>query len=194
MIWKLKAVIDLEEDTSVTRSVLSCAQKLLAIDERGTVHLQQLMTKMRQIYSGMFQSLQHCIFNATRKEKLWVMFHCFSIKEGFEMCNTCDKALNLTAPELLAVVDGERNDDVPTANLIHLLPTSLIHPLHAVSVMRIPHDGGIPNPSLHYSVERSFSDTHELFTDQSSCVMYYGHTLKTGTLQMQNHTNKLYNY
>ena len=41
----LKAIIDLEElkkDTSVTRSVQSCAQKLLAIDERGAVHLQQL--------------------------------------------------------------------------------------------------------------------------------------------------------
>ena len=77
----------------------ACLCCILAIDERGAVHLQQLMTKMRQIYSGMFQYLQHCRLNATRKEKLWVMFHRFSIEEGFEMCNTCDKALNLTAPE-----------------------------------------------------------------------------------------------
>ena len=27
------------------------------------------------------------------------MFHRFSIEEGFEMCNTCDEALNLSAPE-----------------------------------------------------------------------------------------------
>ena len=35
-----------------------------------------------------------------KREKLYAKFHRFSIEEGFEMCRTCDKALNLEGPEI----------------------------------------------------------------------------------------------
>ena len=98
----LSAILELEElkkDTAVTRSVLSSAQQLLITDEEGEVHIQQLISQIRQAYRSMFQSVKHCRLVATKKEKLWVLFHRFSIEEGFEICNTCDKALNLAAPE-----------------------------------------------------------------------------------------------
>lgn len=98
----LAAILELEElkkDTDVTKSVVSSAQQLLATDEEGEVHIRILMSKMREVYRSMFQSVKHCRLDATKKEKLWVLFHRFSIEEGFEMCNTCDKALSLGAPE-----------------------------------------------------------------------------------------------
>ena len=98
----LKVIIELEElkkDTTVTRSIVSSAQALLTLDEDTEVHVQQLMARMRQAYSRMFLSVQHCRLAATKREKLWVMFHRFSIEEGFEMCDSCDKALSLKAPE-----------------------------------------------------------------------------------------------
>ena len=98
----LTAILELEElkkDTAVTRSVISSAQQLLTMHEKGEVHIQRLMCKMRQIYRNMLESVKHCRLVATKRERLWVLFHRFSIEEGFEMCDTCDKALSLAAPE-----------------------------------------------------------------------------------------------
>ena len=74
----LSAILELEElkkDTAVTRSVLSSAQQLLMTDEEGEVHIQQLISQIRQAYRSMFQSVKHCRLVATKKEKLWVLFH-----------------------------------------------------------------------------------------------------------------------
>ena len=65
------------------------------------LHVQQLVDQLRRSYSAMFASVQRCKLTATRKEKLLVMFHRFSIEEGYEMCTACDEALNLRAPEIL---------------------------------------------------------------------------------------------
>ena len=35
-----------------------------------------------------------------KKDELYAKFHRFSIEEGFEMCRTCDKGLNLEGPEI----------------------------------------------------------------------------------------------
>ena len=101
----LKDIIELKElkkDTTMTRSVLSSAQTVLAADEEleGNEHVAQLVTAVRAKYSYMLQSVQHYCTFATRREKLWVMFHCFSTEEGRQFCDTCDKAMGLSAPDL----------------------------------------------------------------------------------------------
>ena len=98
----LKDILELEElkkDTAVTRSVRASTPRLLTLNQAEKVHMEGLVTKLRKAYSGMLQSVQHCRLVATRREKLWVLFHRFSLENGIDMCNTCDLALNLSAPE-----------------------------------------------------------------------------------------------
>ena len=46
--------------------------------------------------------------------------------------------------------------------------------------VRISHDGGHPKHVSSLLCMKCYSKHHGLFTDQSSCMMYYGHSLKTG--------------
>ena len=90
---------ELEKNTAVTRSVKASTQRLLMLDRNEEVHMEGLVAKLREAYNGMFLSVQHCRLVATRREKLWVLFHHFSVGNGIDMCITCDQALNLSAPE-----------------------------------------------------------------------------------------------
>ena len=47
----------------------------------------------------MLASVQQCHRVATRREKLWVLFHQFSLDNGIGMCITCDQTLHLSASE-----------------------------------------------------------------------------------------------
>ena len=57
------------------------------------------MSEMREAYNSMFASVQNCRLMNTKRDKLYVLFDQFSLEEGFKICNTCDKALKLRAPE-----------------------------------------------------------------------------------------------
>ena len=100
----MKGIIELEElkkDTAMTRSILSSAQKVLVADElEGNEHIAQLVTAVRVKYSSMLQAVQHYRALATRREKLWMIFHRFSTEEGRQLCDTCDKAMGLSAPDM----------------------------------------------------------------------------------------------
>lgn len=98
----LKAILDLEElkkDTPVTLSIAETAQKLLSLQKESQVHLQLLFSEFRRLYEQMFDSVKRCKLPVTRREKLWVKFHRFSLEEGFDLCSRCDLALDLHAPE-----------------------------------------------------------------------------------------------
>ena len=98
----LTIILNLEElkkDTTVTRNVLSSAKLLLSLDEDGEPHVQRLMSEIREVYNSMFASVQNCRLMSTKRDKLCVLFHQFSLEEGFKICSTCDKALKLAAPE-----------------------------------------------------------------------------------------------
>ena len=59
----LKETLELEElkkDTAVTRSIKASTQRLLALDQAEEVHVEGLVTKLREAYHGMLQSEQHC--------------------------------------------------------------------------------------------------------------------------------------
>ena len=56
-----------------------------------------MMTKLRRSYDTMLKSVQRFKLTATKTDKLWVLFHRFSLKEGYEICKECDFALCLKA-------------------------------------------------------------------------------------------------
>ena len=91
--------LELKKDTIVTRNVLFSAKQLLSLDEDGNSHVQRLMSDMREVYKSMFASVQNCRLMSTKRDKLYVLFHQFSLEEGFKICSTCDKALKLSGPE-----------------------------------------------------------------------------------------------
>ena len=99
----LKAILELEElkkDTPVMESVRASTQRLLTLGQVEQVHIERLVTKLRAAYNGMLLSVQHCRLVTTRREKLWVLSHRFSLENGIDMCNACDRALTLSAPEM----------------------------------------------------------------------------------------------
>ena len=85
----IRELEELKKDTAVTRSVKASTQRLLTLDRNEEMHMEGLVTKLRKAYNGMLLSVQHCRLVATRREKLWVLFHQFSVGQ----------ALNLSAPE-----------------------------------------------------------------------------------------------
>ena len=78
--------LELKKDTTVTRNVLFSAKQLLSLDEDGDSHVQRLMSDMREVYKSMFVSVQNCRLMSTKRDKLYVLFHQFSLEEGFKIC------------------------------------------------------------------------------------------------------------
>ena len=85
----IRELEELKKDTAVTRSVKASTQRLLTLDRNEEMFMEGLVTKLRKAYNEMLLSVQHCRLVATRREKLWVLFHQFSVGQ----------ALNLSAPE-----------------------------------------------------------------------------------------------
>ena len=100
----LRDILHLEElkkDTVTTRSVLASAKRLIGLkNETEQQHLALLVTKMGQSYSDMLASVTRYKLHSRKREKLWVLFHNFSLQEGYKMCDSCDKVLNLEAHEI----------------------------------------------------------------------------------------------
>ena len=75
----------------VTRQVLSARDKLS--------HVDLLILKLKAKYGRMLKTVARCKLAATRRERLWVKFHRFSIKDGMELCSQCEKRLGISGPD-----------------------------------------------------------------------------------------------
>ena len=98
----LTTILELEElrkDTSITKRIVASTQRLLTLEQESEGHLERLVATMRDAFNRMLQSVQQCRLVTTKREKLWVLFHRFSLEDGIEICKACDVALNLSAPE-----------------------------------------------------------------------------------------------
>ena len=92
---------ELKKNTTITRSVLSTAQSLLLLkDEHKSAHLAHLITNLSSSYTAMLNRVQRYKLTATKTDKLWVLFHSFSLKEGYQLCKGCDAALGLNAHDI----------------------------------------------------------------------------------------------
>ena len=92
---------ELKKDTEVTQSVLQGAKNFQ--DLNGSDNAQWIAFK-RDIESSflkLFESAKRCRLVATKKEKLCVEFHKFSVLTGFEICSRVNKVLEIKTPEIL---------------------------------------------------------------------------------------------
>ena len=99
VVWtEICELEELKKETTVMKSVLGTAQSLLALkDESQLKLLALLMSKLRSSYSKMLEKVRLFKLTVTKTNKLWVLFHNFSLKEGYQPCKDCDSALGLNA-------------------------------------------------------------------------------------------------
>ena len=92
---------ELKKDSIVTKSVLSTAQSLLMLKEEIELsRLAHLMTELKSSFDSMLKRVQQYKLTATKTDKLWVLFHNFSLQEGYKLCKECDAALGLKAHDI----------------------------------------------------------------------------------------------
>ena len=100
----LRDLLDMEElkkDTSVTKSILTTATNLLSTEDCvKTKNFTELLESLRQVFAGMVKSVKRYKLFSTKNEKLWILFHKFSITEGIQTCEKYDKKMNLNAHEI----------------------------------------------------------------------------------------------
>ena len=91
----LMEIIEMEElkkTTKVTESIISSAKNLLSVPN-DDCNLTRLVTNLATASRQMLRSVQKCKLLSSKKEKLWKLFHCFSVSEGLKMCQNCDDTL-----------------------------------------------------------------------------------------------------
>ena len=89
---------ELKKDTLVTRRVLATVKHILALKDKTQFEL--LITNLMKSYSTMLKKTRRLKLIATKRDRLWVLFHNFSLKEGSLMCKHCDIALGLQAHDI----------------------------------------------------------------------------------------------
>lgn len=101
----LTEIIELEElkrSTDVTRNVISSAQTLVKLQtEEERAHISSLLTSLRSCFQKMINSVGKCKLLSSKLDKLWVLFHEFTTREGNKLCRKCDGALKLQAHDVL---------------------------------------------------------------------------------------------
>ena len=100
----LKAIAELDElktATNITLEIKESVKALMALDNGKKLHLQKLITRLKHSFCEMFASVERFRLLSVKKDKLYCMFHKFTIEEGFEICSACDKTLELNAPQIL---------------------------------------------------------------------------------------------
>lgn len=95
-ITVLQDILDLEElkkDTDETRRVTAIAKHILSLRDKTQFEL--LVKKLRNSYSAMLEKTSRLKLIATKRDRLWVLFHSFSLTEGNGMCQECSTGLGI---------------------------------------------------------------------------------------------------
>ena len=100
----LRELLDMEElkkDTSITKNILMTTTNLLSTEDGvKTTNFTELLKSPRQSFTDMIKSVKGYKLLSTKREKLWILFHKFSITEGIQICERYDKAMNLNPHEI----------------------------------------------------------------------------------------------
>lgn len=99
IIQVLTSILQLEEfkrSTDVCKNVLSTAYTLttLETEEKKTLLL-SLVISLRLSYLKMLEQVQKYRLISTKLDKLWVLFHKFSTRDGIQLCKNFDTSLSL---------------------------------------------------------------------------------------------------
>ncbi len=100
----LQEILDSDElrtDTAVTKDLKNSADKLLCLSEDQKPHFHKLCSDLNFSFKRIIDSASRRKSLTTKLDKLYTMFHEFSIRNGFEMCSTCEKAIGLNIHEIL---------------------------------------------------------------------------------------------
>ena len=97
---KICELEELKKSTVVTTSILSTAKSLALENEEKLVYISVLLAQLRSEYSGWIRGVQRFKLAATKRDKLWTLFHKYSLNERYHACMRCDKSLGLNAHEI----------------------------------------------------------------------------------------------
>ena len=95
--------------------------RFLAQDGLKKLELEGLFQHIRQSYEKMLDSVKRKRSVTSKLDKLYCCFHQFSLSEGFDLCQGCEKNLELRVPEILWQLILEKE-------FIHYLNTHLKPP------------------------------------------------------------------
>ena len=90
---------ELKKNTRVTNSILATARNLLANDDSQLV-VKLLIEKLQKSYSKMLDSVKRCKLVLSKRDRLWALFHKFSVDEGSQLCIECHDKLGIEAHEI----------------------------------------------------------------------------------------------
>ena len=95
----LEEICEMEEmhkKTPVTSSILATANILMRSEKEK---LDSLVLALRKKFQTWIKSTSSYKLSATKREKLWKLFHQFSLTDGYDLCIALDKSLDLNAHE-----------------------------------------------------------------------------------------------
>ena len=101
---RLQQLLELDElksETATTKAIQEVLKVFLSLDGSKKLKLQQLVEKIRRSYEKMLVAVKRRRSVTSKLDKLYCLFHEFTISEGFEMCSSCEKDLEMIVPEIL---------------------------------------------------------------------------------------------
>ena len=101
---RLQQLLELDElksDTTTTKAIQEVLKNFLSLDGSKKLKLRQLVEKIRRSYELMLVTVKKRRSVTSKLDKLYCLFHDFTISEGFEMCLSCEKDLEMIVPEIL---------------------------------------------------------------------------------------------
>ena len=98
-------ILDMEElqkDTDITKSILESVKVLLAEpqDSEKKTQINKFLVCLNLAFAAMMHSVTRFKRQSTKREKLWILFHKFSVTEGSKLCEKYDKSMKLEAHEI----------------------------------------------------------------------------------------------
>ncbi len=77
------------------------AEQLLSLDDSKKIHFNKFAASMDETLKALVKSASRRKSITIKLDKLYPMFHEFSITKGFELCSTCEKAIGHAVPEVV---------------------------------------------------------------------------------------------
>ena len=91
---RLQLLLKLDElkiDTTTTREIAEILRKLIYLNGDKKIELQKLIEHIRQSFREMLDSVEWRRSVTSKLDKLYCLFHEFSLGESFELCNVSEK-------------------------------------------------------------------------------------------------------
>ena len=101
---RLQLLLELDElksDTSTTREIVEVLKKLICIDGDKKMELHKLIEYVRQSFWKMLDLVKRRRSVTSKLDKLYCLFHEFSVGEGFNLYSSIEKKLEMKVPEIL---------------------------------------------------------------------------------------------